>query len=272
MTSPRPRMIACDLDGTLLDSARRLSGRTRAAVARVHAAGWPFVVATARPVRDVRPIAAALGRPLIAVCGNGSVSFDFARHAVLQHRVLTETLARRAVCALRAVCAGVSFGAERYPDLILERGFRLDDEWCRDAVLVGGMEHVIDQRGFSKILVQLPGDAHSYLPLVRSGLARCGASDYEVTVSGSEFCEIMPGGVTKASALHAVAAALGFPPRDVVAFGDMPNDVAMLAWAGTAVAVANAHPDVLAVAHVVTESNDDDGVARYLDGLLSGLR
>jgi hydroxymethylpyrimidine pyrophosphatase-like HAD family hydrolase len=65
-----------------------------------------------------------------------------------------------------------------------------------------------------------------------------------------------------------IAARMRMRPDDVVAFGDMPNDVPVLAWAGTAVAVANAHPDVLAVADLVTASNDEDGVARHLQTLI----
>jgi hydroxymethylpyrimidine pyrophosphatase-like HAD family hydrolase len=74
-------------------------------------------------------------------------------------------------------------------------------------------------------------------------------------------------GVTKASALAALAARARIPAAEVIAFGDMPNDLPMLAWAGRAVAVANAHPAVLAAADEVTASNDDDGVALVLERL-----
>ena len=89
-----------------------------------------------------------------------------------------------------------------------------------------------------------------------------------VTSSSSEaLLEISAAGVTKASALAALAARAGIPAAEVVAFGDMPNDLPMLAWAGRAVAVANAHPEVLAVADEVTASNDEDGVALVLERL-----
>ena len=79
--------------------------------------------------------------------------------------------------------------------------------------------------------------------------------------------EISAAGVTKATALARVAEELGVPAADVVAFGDMPNDLPMLAWAGTAYAVANAHPDVLAAVSRHTASNDEDGVALVLEEL-----
>jgi len=87
----------------------------------------------------------------------------------------------------------------------------------------------------------------------------------ELTHSSSDgLLEISAAGVSKASGLATVCAELGVAADDVVAFGDMPNDLPMLAWAGTGVAVANAHPEVLAAADEVTASNDDDGVAAYL--------
>jgi hydroxymethylpyrimidine pyrophosphatase-like HAD family hydrolase len=91
-----------------------------------------------------------------------------------------------------------------------------------------------------------------------------------VTQAGLGFVEICPPGVDKATGLAVVAHTLGVDPAEVLVFGDMPNDVPMLRWAGWArVAVANAHPAVLALADEVTLSNDEDGVAVYLDRLLS---
>jgi len=91
-----------------------------------------------------------------------------------------------------------------------------------------------------------------------------------ITQAGLGYIEICPPGVTKASGLAVVADSLGVDPREVLVFGDMPNDLPMFGWAGwSRVAVANAHPEVLAIADEVTSTNDDDGVARYLDRLLS---
>ncbi|MGH3347275.1 MAG: HAD hydrolase family protein, partial [Nocardioides sp.] len=87
------------------------------------------------------------------------------------------------------------------------------------------------------------------------------------TVDG--LVEISASGVTKATALAGVAEELGVPAGEVVAFGDMPNDVPMLTWAGTSYAMANGHPDVRAAADHVAPANDDDGVARVLAGLFN---
>ncbi len=83
--------------------------------------------------------------------------------------------------------------------------------------------------------------------------------------SHSGLVEISAAGVTKAAGLAWYCHRIGIAADDVLAFGDMPNDVPMLTWAGRAVAVANAHPAVLAVADEVTSANSTDGVAAYLE-------
>ena len=87
--------------------------------------------------------------------------------------------------------------------------------------------------------------------------------------SDNGLLEVSAAGVTKAFGLERLAAEHGISADEVMAFGDMPNDLPMLTWAGHAVAVANAHPDVLAIADEVTASNDDDGVAVVIERLLA---
>ena len=105
----------------------------------------------------------------------------------------------------------------------------------------------------------------------REALADCLHGLAESTNSSSSgMAEVSALGVTKASGLAWVAERCGVAAVDVVAFGDMPNDLPMFGWAGwSRVAVANAHPEVLAMADEVTVGNDEDGVAVYLDRLLS---
>ena len=84
-----------------------------------------------------------------------------------------------------------------------------------------------------------------------------------VVASGSEAVEVTAAGVNKATAVTE----LGVPQEAVVAFGDYPNDIPMLTWAGHGVAMGNAHPEVIAIADEVTASNDEDGVALVLERL-----
>jgi hydroxymethylpyrimidine pyrophosphatase-like HAD family hydrolase len=257
------RMIVCDLDGTLLDSGGRVSRYTRATVRRAQEAGHVFVIATARPVRDTRHVAAALGGAPVAVCGNGSVVFDFARDEVVGYHPIAPARLVAALAVLRDRFPGVRLGAECGLELALEDAFELPAPLSRDARRVGRLEQALGLDGAGKLLVQLEGAARQYYESIRVLLDGC-----EVTVSADVFCEVMRGGVTKASALETMAGRLGFRSADVIAFGDMPNDLPMLTWAGTAVAVANAHPTVLGSVDEVTASNDDDGVAAWLRRLV----
>jgi hydroxymethylpyrimidine pyrophosphatase-like HAD family hydrolase len=253
-------MIVCDLDGTLLNASGEVSERARSAIRCIQDAGHLFVIATARPVRDTRPVAATLGGRTIAVCGNGSIVYDFQHDEVVKYTPLTRVEVTSALETLRSCFPGVRLGAEHGFELVLEEQFDLPPALSRRARRVGRLEDVLDDRGFGKLMVQLDGAAGHYYEGVRDVLAGC-----EVTISAGLFCEVMQGGVTKANALQLVAGTFGLGSQDVVAFGDMPNDLPMLLWAGRAVAVANAHPDVLEAVGEVTGSNDDDGVAKWLE-------
>ena len=114
----------------------------------------------------------------------------------------------------------------------------------------------------TKLLARLPDADLEQVLAVATELA---GDDASTTLAGSAFVEMAAAGVGKEIALEALAADLGLGPEDVVSFGDHITDVAMVAWAGHGVAVANAHPSVLAVADEVCASNDDDGVAIVLE-------
>jgi hydroxymethylpyrimidine pyrophosphatase-like HAD family hydrolase len=106
--------------------------------------------------------------------------------------------------------------------------------------------------------------------LLARARAVCGhLAEFSHSSASDALLEISAAGVSKASALARLCRRHGIAPSEVVAFGDMPNDLPLLGWAGHAVAVANAHPDVIAAADEVTTSNDGDGVARVLERLFS---
>jgi Cof subfamily protein (haloacid dehalogenase superfamily) len=264
----RPRVIVCDLDGTLLNSRGEVGTRTRAVLREAQRAGWPLLLSTARPVRHTRPVVQAIDEGMVAVCGNGSITYDFGQDRIVDYRPIPSAGLAETLAALRAAHPRLRLGAECELELILEEGFALAAAALLEARWVASLESAIDERGIGKIILQLAGDPLEYCTAVSAALPERLA----VTVSGADFCEITLAGVTKAAAVERIVERLGFSHEDVLAFGDMPNDLPVLRWAGTGVAMANAHPDVLAVADVVTTSNDDDGVARLLERLLDGRR
>jgi Cof subfamily protein (haloacid dehalogenase superfamily) len=266
-----PKLIATDLDGTLVRSDDTVSAYTHQTLDRVRAAGIPIVGATGRGPRlteltrnDIRDadylVLAGGGRVIDQSDPAGPVVLRDERLAGsvlavlladLEAEVGPLTVMVEALDSQNAPLWGDQDPAWRYPDVV-ER--RTRDEALRGTVI----------KAFARTADH---DVDTLLAAARRIVPPALAT---VTQAGLGFVEICPPGVDKATGLAVVAQSLGVDPAEVLVFGDMPNDVPMLRWAGWGrVAVANAHPAVLALADEVTLSNDEDGVAVYLDRLLS---
>jgi Cof subfamily protein (haloacid dehalogenase superfamily) len=260
VTARLPGLVATDLDGTLLRSDGTVSDRTVAALRLVEKAGVPLVLVTGRPVRWMQPVAREVGHTGFAVCGNGAVLYDLQEERIVETFPLAAEAAAAVVAAVAVALPGVGFAVES-----ADRGYLHDRTYAEDALPGARVVEVDDLVGepVLKLLVRHPSmDPDELLAAAREvagGLA-------ELTHSSSEgLLEVSAAGVTKAATLATVAEQFGVRAADVLAFGDMPNDLPMLAWAGTAYAMANAHPDVLAAVDLVAPHHDDDGVAQVLE-------
>ena len=264
-----PALIACDVDGTLFDGNETISPRTRDAVRAAVAGGAQFVVATGRPPRWIRPVVDALGFAPTAVCANGAVVYDPATDRVVSARTLAvDTLAELAEIATRAI-PGAGLAVERI-------GERAHDTATPQFISSPGYEHAWLNPDNTEVSIEDLLSAPAIKLLIRKAGARSEdmaavltkhiGIEGDVTFSTNNgLVEIVPLGISKATGVEEVAKPLGIGSHEVVAFGDMPNDVPMLLWAGRGVAMGNAHPDVRAAADEVTASNDDDGVGRVLE-------
>lgn len=259
--SARPRVVATDLDGTLVRSDGSVSDRTRDVLARVQENGDLVVFVTGRPPRWMDQIAEQTGHRGLAVCANGALVFDLATERVVEEHPLEPAAALAVVQALRDALPGVVFAVEHGAHFGHEPAYRPRWPVGREA-LVGAVDELVHSP-VAKLLVRHEEfDADTLLARAREVAGELA----ELTHSSREgLLEISAAGVSKASTLELLVAEHGYGATDVVAFGDMPNDLPMLAWAGRSVAVANAHPDVVAAADEVTKSNDEDGVARVLE-------
>lgn len=263
------RLVATDLDGTIVRSDGTISGRTRDALAAAEAAGLIVVLVTGRPPRWMAEVADATGHTGLAICANGALLYDLHTETVVDARLLQPDTMRAVVARLRAEIPGLAFAVDHGMTFAHEPGYQ--HGWAIGApdTRVGPLETILGEPA-AKLLARHPTlDPEE---LLRQAVEVLGA---EATVTHSStygLLEISAYGVTKASALAELAARRGVPPADVIAFGDMPNDLPMLTWAGHPVAVANAHPQVLAVAAEQTGSNDDDGVAQVLERLIAQRR
>jgi HAD superfamily hydrolase (TIGR01484 family) len=257
-----PRLVATDLDGTIVRGDGTISERTVAAFSRVEAAGARFVLVTGRPPRVMPLVAAAFGHRGTAICSNGALAYDMRTDTVTAARLIQPEVLAGAAAALRAAIPGIGIAVE-YPD-----GRAADDvyeaiSWDSNAAIPRPGEEALFARPAAKLLGRhlgyTPDELLAMAAPVLDGLVSVSHSN------GKGLIEAAAAGVSKATAVAALAARHGIGAADVIAFGDMPNDLPMLTWAGTSCAVANAHPDVLAAATYVIGSNDDDGVAEYLE-------
>jgi hydroxymethylpyrimidine pyrophosphatase-like HAD family hydrolase len=277
MSGTTPRLVATDLDGTLVRSDRTVSMRSVEVLNRISARGTVVVLATGRPIRWLSTVYAHLRPRPITVCVNGAAVYDPDRDRILHTRTLAPAVLAEACERLRAVAPDVVFGVERdggrlmryqpgYPIAPGENG-RAEVKCARFAELIRvPAAKLLARRRSDLDGPAAPERSDRLTALARRRLAGLAEATHS---SSSGLVEISAAGVTKASGLGWVAARFGIPASEVLAFGDMPNDLPMLAWAGRSVAVANAHRAVLAAVDEVTAGHDEDGVAVYLERFLA---
>ncbi len=261
------RLLALDLDGTLLRRDGSISAATLSALRAAQIRGLTLLFVTARPPRRVRAVSGARELSGVAICGNGSVLYDLASDTALHQERLRADHASLLVESLRTAVPDVTFAVEVGLHYGCDANYAILAEHARDRVdplmrRADAME--LCREGVTKLIVQqLDWPLPELLEMTRV----FASSRASVSHSGSHFVEVTAPRVNKAWALQRYCAAHRISAEEVIAFGDMPNDLPMLRWAGCGIAVANAHPEVLAAADLVTRSNDADGVALALDRL-----
>jgi hydroxymethylpyrimidine pyrophosphatase-like HAD family hydrolase len=264
----RPRLVATDLDGTLLRSDGTGSDRTVAALRAVQAAGIRTVLVTARPPRWLDDLAHLVGDGGVAICGNGAFVYDVPHRTVVSHKGIEPEAVAGIIDDLRRELPGVTFAAERTTGFALEEAYESQHPVPADAVR--GPIAADDGGLVGKLLGRHPTMSEGeFLTRVADVVGDRGIVAYS---GAGGLAEISGPGVTKAAALESWCTDLGIDAADVWAFGDMPNDLPMIVWAGTSFAVANAHPDVIAAADHVCPSNDEDGVAQVLERVVDASK
>lgn len=262
------KLVATDLDGTLLRDDRSISARTRETLARVLASGIKLVLVTARPPRFVQDLARSLDLTGTALCCNGAIVYDILTDALLEHTPIPSADAIALVRSLRDVAPSITFATESGYTFGQEPAYRALSEYAIPVVTYGVQvadAEILCSQPVSKLIARHPTRPAADIYPLALGIIGGRA---EVTYSSERYLEFSAPGVDKARSLARYCQTLGITQAEVIAFGDMPNDAAMLRWAGHGVAVANAHPDALAAARSVTATNMDDGVARMLEQAL----
>lgn len=265
-----PRLVATDVDGTLLGDDDEISARTVDVIVRLVADGVVFVLVTGRPPRWIPPIAAHLPDGLVrwCVCANGAVLYDAKADEVLDARTLDPDAVHTVASLATALFPGCRLGIERVgtaatgvvDEFLAEPGYV--HAWGESDAGPASRDELLT-RPVTKLLIRAPGLSSEQM--MRALVPRVGDVADLTFSHPSGLVEASAPGVTKAAGLSALAGRLGIDAADVVAFGDMPNDRDMLGWAGRGVAMGNAHPDLLGLADEVTAPNSSDGIADVLE-------
>jgi Cof subfamily protein (haloacid dehalogenase superfamily) len=269
------RLLASDLDGTLLRSDNTVSQATRDALAAAEEAGLIVVFVTGRPPRWLHEVAEATGHRGVAVSANGALTYDLHTETILAEHPLPPGVLAEVTNVLRAKIPQVRFALEYGLDFAYEPEYRHDWQISPQTDQAGRRLPTPTAEDLTRLLdkpaVKLLAKGHGMPPDEFMDLVEA-LVGHQVTVTRSghsPLVEISATGITKAFGLAALADTHGIDRQQVAAVGDMPNDVPMLEWAGRSYAVANAHPTALAAAGtVLAETNDEDAVAKLIRTLL----
>ncbi len=293
--SLRSRMVATDLDGTLLQPDSTVSPRTLAALAAARDAELVVTLVTGRPPRWLAPVVHQLGWHGLAVAANGAVLLDLEQQRVEATYPIPRDDLLATISAVRELLPGASFAAEYVrvgaavpivdplapaDDVDAPASFGHEPEYRALALKMPHMpktapiEELIVGGDVVKLLARGPAEGVDHPDRTMHEIAEALAGLVSVTHSTTQtvLLEISRGDTSKATGLAALARHHNIRREDVIAIGDMPNDLPMLRWAGTGLAVANAHPRVLSDVGEpnVRPANTEDGVARVIEDLLSG--
>ncbi|QGF24378.1 HAD hydrolase family protein [Raineyella fluvialis] len=270
-----PRLIATDLDGTFLHPDGVVSQTNARAVRAALDEGVHVVFATGRPPTWMQPIA-DLGLPTAPVIGcNGAIRYDLATGEVAEvvdiDPALIATLGQR----VREVLPGVTLGLQRGDSFGYEPGY-LESPPTVPGYRCAPLEDLLVGGPVLKVLVQ---SYRAPLDDVLTALREVAGEELTLTWStrGADtgervLVEVGARGVDKAAMLARYCATLGLDAGDVAAFGDMPNDLEMLSWAGRAYVMPPRHPLLAGIGRAVERSCSEDGVGRTILEWFNGVR
>jgi hydroxymethylpyrimidine pyrophosphatase-like HAD family hydrolase len=263
----RPRLVATDLDGTFLRSDGTVSARTARVWAALPEHGVETVLVTARPPRWLHDLAHVVGTHGIAICGNGAFVYAVETRRLVEQHCFDPAVLAGVMVDLRRALPQVLLATETVAGPVFEEGWPDPRRETERVVVRSRDDDGLLGRPVGKLLALAPGLAtEEFLDVVREVVADRGTLAFSGAIG---LAEVGPVGVSKATALARWSSERGIAAEEVWAFGDMPNDLPMIEWAGRGIAVANAHPEVLELADHIAPSNDDDGVAVTTEPLLT---
>lgn len=253
----RPRLVALDVDGTLVDESNEVRPEVREAIQRVIDAGVPVILSTGRSWASALTVIEQLPlEPAEHVCSNGAVTVQYPPFEVVD--VLTFN-PRPVVEKILAEHPTALLGVE-----VIGRGYRVTEQFPVGE-LHGEIEEVsVDElagEDVTRVIVRDPdASEEEFIRLAE----RVGLEGVSYSIGYTAWLDIAPDGVDKAHGLQRVCGRRGIAAEDVLALGDGRNDIEMIQWAGRGVAMGNAPEELLAVADAVTGTVEEGGLVAEL--------
>ncbi len=259
------KLVATDLDGTLLHSDGTVTERTRRVLQELDSRGVTVVFVTGRPTRWMDDLWEHVGGHGLAICSNGGIVYDVSSHSVLEARTIPPEVGLEVATLVRAEVPGTVFAVEKTTGFGKEPTYApAADDAERPELDVGPLELVFTDDVVKLLALHLEQQPAAFWASVEETVGHLVTTTWS---SMGALVEMSAAGVTKASTLELFCGEHGIRADEVVAFGDMPNDIAMLQWAGTSYAMANGHASAQAAAGRTAPPHDDDGVAVVLEEL-----
>lgn len=264
----RPKLIATDLDGTIVPFDRPISQRTIDAFTTAHNLGIHIYFVTGRPPRWMKEVRETFEFGT-GICGNGALLYDFRAETILESWLIESDALVRGAQMLREVIPGATFAVENFDGFHRERSYNPRWDKGQDDQGVSLIEAHLNQPAI-KFLVRSKDEVVTADEML--ALADATVGEF-LTVTHSNphesLLEISARGVSKGSTLAKVAERLDISADDAVTFGDNPNDLSMLAWSGRSYAMKTGHPATHAIATGIAPECNDDGVAQVIEELLA---
>lgn len=267
MTLRRPKLIATDLDGTIVPHNEAISHRTIAAFNRARDLGIEIFFVTGRPPRWMGDVREAFDFGS-AICCNGGLLYDLHNDKVLEEWMIQPAELQKAVDLLRSAIPNVSFAVESNDHFHREKAYIPRWDIGMDNVGVDNIDTVTNRPAL-KLLARLSQQeisADEMLEIATPALQ--GVVNVTHSANNDSLLEISALGVSKGETLAKMAERIGISPQDCVAFGDNPNDFSMLQWAGRSFAMIDGHHAGPANAKDVAPPHDQDGVAIVIEKLV----
>lgn len=256
---PAIRLVAIDLDGTLLTDSKQISSRTARALCALQRRDVKVVIASARPPRSVRPIYRMLGLQTLQINYNGALIWDEPKNEVIFHRPMSPAIVRQIIEAARDMFEETLVTCEildRWYTDYHDEHFNTETGKLFKPDVIAPLETFCNQPITKLLLLGEPRIMSRLEPLIAESFQ----GHISLVRTDDHMLQIMDRRVSKAVALQKVAKIYDIPMSQVMAIGDAPNDVGMLQASGVAIAMDNAHKVVKRVAHWVAPSNNDHGV------------